>query len=190
MSQRLRLLRSPAVAGLLGVKLLLMTGSNSMYIYLDVLLGSAAGPVGLGLLIGVFGLGGMVGAWWGGAAADRWGGRPVVLLAASVLTAGFALLPFVASTLEGTLVVVAVWGIAAWGFVPAQQHRLIELGPQAVPLLLGLNSSAIHLGFAAGALLGGQVVDATGAGPLWTLAVTCCGAGLTLHALLTHRSRS
>jgi predicted MFS family arabinose efflux permease len=83
-----------------------------------------------------------------------------------------------------------LWGIAAWGFVPVQQHRLIEFGPQAVPLLLGLNSSAIHLGFAAGALLGGQVVDATGAGPLWMLAVTCCGAGLILHALLTRRSRS
>ncbi|HEX8760935.1 MAG TPA: MFS transporter [Pseudonocardiaceae bacterium] len=190
MGQRLRLLRSPAVAGLLGVTLLVMTGSNSMYTYLDVLLGSAAGPAGLGLLIGVFGVGGMIGTWWGGATADRWGGRPVVLLAASVLTAGFALLPFVASTLAGTLVVVALWGIAAWGFVPAQQHRLIEFGPQAVPLLLGLNSSAIHLGFAAGALLGGQVVDATGAGPLWMLAVTCCGAGLILHALLTRRSRS
>ncbi|MGH3883683.1 MAG: hypothetical protein ACRDSG_18710 [Pseudonocardiaceae bacterium] len=107
-----------------------------------------------------------------------------------MLTAGFALFPLVTSTLAGALVVVVVWGIAAWGFVPAQQHCLIGLGPQAAPLLLGLNSSAIHLGFAAGALLGGQVVDTAGAGPLWMLAVACCGAGLILHALLTHRSRS
>jgi DHA1 family purine base/nucleoside efflux pump-like MFS transporter len=53
---------------LLGVTLLSMTGSNSMYTYLDVLLGSAVGPAGLGLLIGVFGVGGRVGTWWGGAA--------------------------------------------------------------------------------------------------------------------------
>ncbi|MGH3883682.1 MAG: MFS transporter [Pseudonocardiaceae bacterium] len=79
MRQRLQLVRSPAVAGLLGVTLLVMAGSNSMYTYLDALLGSAAGPGGLGLLIGVFGVGGMVGTWWGGAAADRWGSRPVVL---------------------------------------------------------------------------------------------------------------
>jgi predicted MFS family arabinose efflux permease len=171
MSQRLRLLRSPAVAGLPGVKLLLMTGSNSMYTYLDVLLGSAAGPVGLGLLIGVFGVGGRVGTWWGGAAADRWGGRPVVLLAASVLTAGFALFPLVASTVARSLVVVALWGVAAWGCVPAQPHHLIGLRP-------------------AGAPLGGQVVDTTGTGPLWMLAVACCGAELMLHALLTRRSRS
>ncbi|MDQ4093175.1 MAG: MFS transporter, partial [Actinomycetota bacterium] len=189
MSQRLQLLRSPPVAGLLGVTLLVMTGSNSMYTYLDALLGSAAGSAGLGLLIAALGVGGMVGTWWGGAAADRWSSRPVVLLAASVLTAGFALFPLVASTLAVALVVVALWGIAVWGFVPAQQRRLIELGPQVATLLLGLNSSAIHLGFAAGALLGGQVVDAAGTARLWMLAVICCGAGLILHAFLTRRSR-
>ncbi len=81
------------------------------------------------------------------------------------------------------------WGIAAWGFVAAQQHRLIGLGAGPAPLLLALNSSAIHLGFAAGALLGGLVVDAAGAGPLWLLAVACCGAGLALHGILTREVR-
>ena len=187
MRQRMRPLRSPAVAGLLGVTLLVMTGSNSMYTYLEALLGSTAG---LGLLIAAFGAGGMVGTWWGGAIADRWGSPPVVLLAVSVLTVGFALFPLVAGTPAGALVVVVVWGMAAWGFVPAQQHRLIGLGLGTAPLLLGLHSSAIHLGFAAGALFGGRVVDTTGPGPLWTLAVACCGAGLTLHAILTSRSQS
>ncbi len=128
--------------------------------------------------------------WWGGAAVDRWGGRPVVLLAASVLTAGFALFPLVASTVARSLVVVALWGVAAWGCVPAQPHHLIGLRPETAPLLPGLNSSAIYLGFAAGAPLDGQVVDTTGTGPLWMLAVACCGAGLMLHALLTRRNRS
>ncbi len=159
------------------------------YTYLAVLLGSAAGSAGLGLLTGELGVGGMVGTWSGGAAAARWGSRPVVLLAVSVLTAGFALFPLVTPTLAGAVVMVALWGIAAWGFVPAQQHRLIKLGPQAVPLLLGLNGSAIHLGFASGALLGGQVINATGAARLGMLAVACCGAGLILHVLLPRRSQ-
>ncbi len=50
-------MRSPAVVGTLAVTFLVMTASNSMYTYLAVLLGAAAGPVGLGLLIGAFGLG-------------------------------------------------------------------------------------------------------------------------------------
>jgi predicted MFS family arabinose efflux permease len=114
----------------------------------------------------------------------------VVLLAVTVLTAGFAVLPLVATTVAGALAVVLGWGIAAWGFVPAQQHRLIGLGVGPARLVLALNSSATHLGFAAGALLGGLVVDAAGAGALWLLAVPCCGAGLMLHAILTRGARS
>jgi predicted MFS family arabinose efflux permease len=187
--ERLRPLRSPAVVGTLGVTLLVMTASNSMYTYLGVLLaGAAPGPVGLGLFIAAFGAGGVVGTWWGGTAADRRGSRRVVGLAVIVLAAGFAVLPLVATTMAAALAVVAVWGIAAWGFVPAQQHRLIGLGsvdsgwgPAPAPLLLALNSSAIHLGFAAGSLFGGLVVDTAGARSLSMLAVACCGAGLILH---------
>jgi predicted MFS family arabinose efflux permease len=136
-----------------------MTASNSMYTYLAVLLGGAARPVGLGLFIGAFGLGGLAGTWWGAIAADRSCSRPVVLLAATVLTAAFAVLPLVATTVAGALTVVA-------------------------------GSSATHLGFAAGALLGGLVVDAAGACSLWLLAVGCCGAGLMLHWVLTREARS
>jgi predicted MFS family arabinose efflux permease len=188
--ERLRPMRSRAVVVTLAVTFLVMTASNSMYTYLTVLLGTVAGPAGLGLFIGAFGVGGMVGTWWGGTAADRGGSRRVVLLAVTVLTAGFAVLPLVATTVAGALAVVLGWGIAAWGFVPAQQHRLIGLGVGPAPLVLALNSSATHLGFAAGALLGGLVVDAAGAGSLWLLAVACCGAGLVLHAILTGEALS
>jgi predicted MFS family arabinose efflux permease len=56
--------------------------------------------------------------------------------------------------------------------------------------VLALNSSAVHLGFATGALLGGLVVDATGIGALWLLPVGCCGAGLVLHGILRQEVRS
>jgi predicted MFS family arabinose efflux permease len=185
--ERWRPMRSPAVLVTLGVTLLMMAASNSMYTYLAVLLGASAGPVGVGMLIGAFGVGGAVGAWWGGAAADRWGDGRVGLLAAAVLVAGFALLPPALTTTAGALAVVIGWGIAAWGFVLAQQHRLIGLGAGPTPVLLALNSSAIHFGFAAGALLGGVVVDFVGAGSLWLFAVACGGTGLLVHLISVGR---
>ncbi|WP_344728936.1 MFS transporter [Pseudonocardia yunnanensis] len=188
--ERLRPMRSPIVAATLAVTFLVMAASNSMYTYLAVLLGSAAGSVGLGLFIGAFGLGGLVGTWSGGAAADRLGSRPVVLLAVTVLTACFAVLPVVATTVAGALTLVVGWGIAAFGFVPAQQHRLIGLDVGRPPLVLALNSSATHFGFATGALFGGLVVDAGGAGRLWLLASACCAAALILHATHTREVRS
>ncbi|WP_084960501.1 MFS transporter [Thermoactinospora rubra] len=184
--ERLRPLGSPAVAGVLGVTFLVMTASFGMYTYLPLLL--AAAPVALGVAAGAFGVGGMAGTWWGGAAADRSGARRVVVLTVSLLATGFWALPLLATSAAGTLAVVAGWGLAAWGFIPAQQHRLIGSGGGPPPLLLALNSSAVHLGSAAGALFGGLVVDAAGAGALWSLAVTCCAAGLALHTMLTGKA--
>ena len=178
--ERLRPARRPRVLGLLGVTFLVLTASSGMYTYLGVLVGGSAR---LALLIAVFGLAGVAGVWWGGAAVDRYGGPRVVLAALVVLAAGFAVLPSVAAGLAA-LPVVAGWGALVWAFVPAQQHRLLALRAGPAPVLLALNTSAIHLGFAAGALLGGLVVDA--GAPLWILAVGCC-AGALLHTLLTPR---
>jgi predicted MFS family arabinose efflux permease len=127
-------------------------------------------------------------------AADRGGSGRVVRLAVTALAAGFAALPLVATTVAGALAVAVVWGIAVWAFVPAQQHQLIGLGSGPVPdqpvLVLALNSSATQVGFAAGALLGGLVVDGAGPRSLLLLAVACCGAALALNAILSKEVRS
>jgi predicted MFS family arabinose efflux permease len=175
LAERLGPVRRPAVVAALGVTFLVMTASNSVYSYLGVLAGSA-GP---GLLMAAFGLGGTAGAWLGGTAADH-GDQRVVLLAGLGLAASVAVLPPAAPTAVALLAVVAGWGTSVWAFTAAQQRRLLGLGPGPAALLLALNSATTHLGFAAGALLGGLVVG-TGAGPLSVLAVACCGAGLTLH---------
>ena len=136
---------------------------------LDVTVGAA------GLAVTVFGL-----AYATGAALPSalLGGRPLPQVLIAVLSLG-------AATVAGALTVVVGWGIAAWGFVPAQQHRLVGPCSSPAPWRLALNSSAIHLGLATGARMGGLVVDAAGVSPLWMLVVACCGAGLILHEILT-----
>jgi predicted MFS family arabinose efflux permease len=53
------------------------------------------------------------------------------------------------------LVAIAVWGVAAWSFYPAQQARLIGItGPPLAPVVRSLNASAMYLGFSIGAALG------------------------------------
>lgn len=187
---RFRPLASPAVAATLAVTFLLMTASYSMYTFLPLLLAGAAAPLGSGLFIAVFGLAGMAGTRWGGSAADRHGPRRVVGPAVAVSAAAFAALPHTTSTAAGAAVVVAGWGAAVWGFVPAQQHRLLGLGTAAPALLLALHSGAVHLGAAAGSLLGGLVVDGAGARWLWTLAVVCCGGAWAVHTVLAGKENS
>jgi len=50
------------------------------------------------------------------------------------------------------------WGVVAWTFLPAQVSRLVGLTGGAAPLVLSLNGSALYLGTAGGALLGGQIL--------------------------------
>ncbi|MFG2757030.1 MFS transporter [Streptomyces wuyuanensis] len=185
--ERLLPLGSPAVAAALAVTFLLMTASYSTYTYLPLLLSDAVVPLGSGLFIAVFGLAGIAGTWWGGRAADRRGPGRVVGPAVAVSAAALAALPHTSSTGVAAALVVAGWGTAVWGFVPAQQHRLIGLCSAAPPLLLALHSGAVHLGSAAGSLLGGLVVDSAGAGRLWTVAVFCCGAAWVVHTALARK---
>ncbi len=146
------------------------------------------GSARLALSIAVFGVAGVAGVWWGGAAVDRFGGDRMVAVTLVALAAGFAVLPSVATTTAAVLAVTVGWGALAWAFVPAQQHRLLRLhaGPAAV--VLALNTSAVHLGFAAGALLGGLVVDV--GGRLSAFAVACCAAALILHTVIVRREPS
>lgn len=186
--ERLSPLRSPAVVGTLAVSFLAMTASKSVYTYLPLVAGVAAGAHGL--LISALGVGGVAGTWWGGAAADRYGGRRVALVAVAGLIVCFAVLPAAVASLATALAVMLAWGAGTWGLVPAQQHRLIELAPGPVSFVLALNSSANNLGFSAGALFGGLLVDAVGPGPLWLLAAGCCAAALILHAFLSRKASS
>jgi predicted MFS family arabinose efflux permease len=53
------------------------------------------------------------------------------------------------------LIAIAVWGVTAWAFYPAQLARLIGIaGPGLAPVALSLNASFVNFGLSLGALLG------------------------------------
>lgn len=184
--ERLRPLGSPAVVGVLGVSALLMAGSQAVHAHLDVLLTGGPGPV-----LAAMGVGGVLGTWCGGIAADRWGGHRVVIVAAVGLAAALVVVTADPGAL-GLLLAAVGWGAAAWACIPGQQHRLAGLTAGPLPVVLALNGTAVHLGFAAGTLLGGLALDAPGGGvdAVRLVVAACCGAGLLLHLLLIRRDRS
>jgi predicted MFS family arabinose efflux permease len=106
-----------------------------------------------------------------------------VWLGAAGLTAVFATWPLGWASPSG---VVLAWAVAAWAVVPAQQHLLVGRAPATAPMVLALNSSAVNLGFALGALGGGLVaVDR-----LWVFAAGFCGLGLAVQTVLVGRPLS
>ena len=114
------------------------------------------------------GLGAVAGSAFGGRFSDRMGPRRAIILslAAEVLVLlAFALVPLLPLGLASVafLVVMALTGLIGWGSWPAQSSRLADLAPQSVPLALALNLTALNIGVALAATIGGSTVDRIGA---------------------------
>jgi predicted MFS family arabinose efflux permease len=73
------------------------------------------------------------------------------------------------------------WGIVGWVAWPAQQHRLNSLSPQDAGVVLALNNSSYILGAAAGAGIGGLLLNSFSLDSLgWFASVASLFALLTL----------
>jgi predicted MFS family arabinose efflux permease len=71
---------------------------------------------------------------------------------------------------------ILLWGLASWGLITAQQARLVALAPALASVSPSMNSSAIYLGSAMGALI------ITGGAMEW---LGWVAAGFGLAALLS-----
>jgi DHA1 family inner membrane transport protein len=64
-------------------------------------------------------------------------------------------LPLVTTTISSGAIILLLWGMSfALLFIP-QQQRLLNIAPEHATVLLALNNSALYLGIAGGAAVGG-----------------------------------
>jgi predicted MFS family arabinose efflux permease len=167
--ERIAVLSLPGVRPALLTTLLYMTGPFAVFVYVAPLTIDA---IGLGkellpVVLLTFGIGAAIGNWLGGRISDRFGAQRTVfgVTATSViLLALISVLPLLPEPIRGPvyLAYLIPWGIVGWGFLPAQVSKLVGLVPNAAPLVLSLNGSALYLGSALGALVGGLVLQHAG----------------------------
>lgn len=163
--ERLSVLSLPGVVPALLTTFFYMVGPFAAFIYLSPLTTTAVGldKAWLPAVMLAFGVGAAIGNTLGGQMADRIGADRTVILG-SLLNAVFLVLLSIVPHLDATVRIPAFialmvpWGIVAWVFLPAQVSRLVGLAGGAAPLVLSLNGSALYLGTAGGALLGGQIL--------------------------------
>jgi predicted MFS family arabinose efflux permease len=196
LGDRVRAVRNPRVARTLAVTTLWPTGGYAVYTYVAPLLYSATPLRGsqIGLALFTWGVAAGIGLFVSGNATDRFGTKAVLLGSLTTLIlalAGLALIANVvapAAALLPVLAAVALWGMSAWAFFPAQQTRFIELvGVPSAPVALSLNASFMYLGFSLGAALGGFALLHVGTRNLGFVGAMCVLAALTL--LLANQAR-
>jgi MFS transporter, DHA1 family, inner membrane transport protein len=159
---RLRPLREPAVLGMLAVTLLALAGTHVLYTYIGPALEDATRGSGTALTVVLFawGIGNVAGNALGGALSDRYAPRRVVLAGLVAAALVLAVAPLAVGGFVTAVVWAVVWGVFVSMPIVPQQQRLVAHAPDATPVLLGLNNSAIYAGVAAGGALGGILQQA------------------------------
>lgn len=191
--------RTTAIGMTLLVTLLWSAGSFTFFSYLTLVLRTVGGIAGSGVAaeLVLFGVAGVVGAYLSGKLTDTWGAELVAaaaLLIVMVSVLGFALLA--ASTLSETAfatlasILFGAYAAATWAVTPAQQHRLIDLAPRAIRMLLSLNATALYAGVAIGSAVGGIVLATTHSVVALCLVSAAFGLASALTLIASARVRS
>ncbi|MGH8751861.1 MAG: MFS transporter [Burkholderiales bacterium] len=135
-----------------------------IYTYIAPLLKSeiSAGATMITVLLFWFGALAVAGTFAAGSLVVRLGVARVMAASIVLLILSHLGLSLLRGSLWMTLVVLAVWAVSGFAFQPAQQTRLVNADPKSANAMLALNASALYAGQAAGAWLGGRVIDYAG----------------------------
>jgi predicted MFS family arabinose efflux permease len=184
---RVGLLARGRVLAALALTTAWMSGIYVLYTYIAPVLRITAGVTEreLSVLLLVFGVFSVAGTWLGGLGADRLGVTRTSVPALVVIGTVIATLPVLATTALRAAVLLGAWGLG-WAFVTAHQHRLVSLAPSTPAVILSFNSSALYVGIALGAGIGGLLFDRA---PLAVLGVVGCAFEIVALALVMALSR-
>jgi DHA1 family putative efflux transporter-like MFS transporter len=155
-----RVSRDPAIVSGFVLSLLLCAGNALLLTYLTTYLKDvlSMGTALAGTAMFVLGVFSMIGSRAGGSGVDRWGAARTIVVTVALSAAALAVLPAAAAAWIVGLALLAVWMFALFATAPGLQTYFIRLSPGAADFVLGLNTSVIHLGTAAGAAAGGALV--------------------------------
>ncbi|WP_256761516.1 MFS transporter [Cohnella sp. WQ 127256] len=180
------LLRNPQISIALSVTFFWIFGYSIVYTYISPFLLSITGmgerTVSIGLF--AFGVASLIGSKLGGYSTDKWGASRT-LIAGMLLHSGVL---FLLSAFSQSVVFVfpllMLWAFSAWSSGPTQQYYLMTLAPEASGIMLSLNSSVLQLAMAAGAGIGGVIIQSVSLSAIsWLGAV-----GVAIAALMAAAS--
>ncbi|QYR22238.1 MFS transporter [Paenibacillus sp. sptzw28] len=164
LSKQLAFLKNGNVTLGLGITFFWLGGYSIAYTYISPYLLDVAG-LNEGMLSGVllaFGIASLVGSKFGGFSTDKWGVFPTLTGGMLLHVAALLLLSITVAFTNSWLPIVGIlvlWSFAAWSSGPTQQLNLVRIEPNYSGIMLSLNQSMMQLSMAAGAGIGGIMID-------------------------------
>ena len=155
--KQLAILKNPKITALFLVTFFVFIGYGVFYTYVTPFI-NAVSPMSntaLSLTLLGFGLATLVGSRLGGFMSDRLGINATLFLGMAVNTLALILLATIAGAYAITVLLLLIWGTAAWTSGPTLQYNLVKIAPKSSVIILSLSSSFLQLGMASGAGIGG-----------------------------------
>jgi len=154
-----------------------------MYTYFAPLLEPVVHGHALVWILLLYGSAGALGNVLSGRWTDRIGALPVLRLGIAGIGLMGLVMPLARQNLYTALAAIFIWSASGWATGVPQQYRLVGLGPDVAPVLLGWNASANYTGIALGAAFGGVVLETASAAWLGPIAAACASVALLLTTL-------
>jgi DHA1 family putative efflux transporter-like MFS transporter len=177
--EQLALLKQPKIAIALLVTFFWIGGYSIAYTYISPFLLSVTGmnekEVSIGLF--AFGIASLIGSKLGGFGTDRWGFPRTLVGGMLIHAVTLILLSLAAHSTALVFPLLMLWSFSAWSSGPTQQYHLISLAPEASGIVISLNTSTLQLAMAAGAGIGGIIVEQAS-----LVSITWIGAALVAVA--------
>jgi predicted MFS family arabinose efflux permease len=153
---------SPALMLVLLVTALNGTGHFTQFTYFNPTLKQALGASALlvTLVMAWFGIAATVGNFAATRLVAAIGPSRAAGVSLAAIAAGLALFGSVETSLPGVFAAVTLWGLGTFSTMSMQQARLAAHAPELTSASIALNTSAIYIGQAAGATLGGAIISA------------------------------
>lgn len=161
-------------------------GNFTTFSYMALLLKDSIGaaPAVISMMFLCFGTAGVLGNLAAARVMDRVGPVRIGAAAMGCMLAAIALWPLAHGSPALSLMLLFVWGLGCFAVNGSQQARLVAMAPPLASVSVSLNSSAIYLGQAAGALTGGLVVSSQGSAHLsyYSVAPMAAAIAVSLYA--------
>lgn len=183
MRARVAALRRPGALTVLSVTVAALAAGFTMYTYLPAILEPVVDGPSMGWVYVLYGGAATVGSALSGRWTDRIGPVPVLRLAIIGVGLMGLVMPLARHNLFTVLAAVIVWSCTGWAVSVPQQYRLLAVGPDVAPVLLGWNASANYAGIALGAVFGGITLRNGSAVWLGPVAACCSLIALLLTTI-------
>ena len=172
--RKLSVLVDGRVTVILSVSLLAAIASLGMYTFLAPLMSAPeyGGVKSITPFLWVWGIGGVAGSFLVGPMADRIKGPRMTLFIMLTLALSLAVLPLIAFwSVWLAMVPILIWGAVGWALQVPQNNQLLHVRESQGDgnLAVALNESALYLGSAIGAAVGGLALALSL--PIWLLPV-------------------